>query len=312
MPDFDHKALIAGLSPDIRQSLLEQTDADGLRHFALHAGAIVFCSVLIILQKPFWPAIMVLQGILINFLFTTLHETSHRTPFKTDVLNLWIGRICGFLVFLGPEWFRYFHFAHHRFTHDPKKDPELASPKLGTTWQYLKYLSGLPDWADRAKTLVRNATQINQDSFVPERGQARVMKEARVQLGLYTAITIVSLLLWSPLALYLWLFPILIGAPFLRGYLLAEHARCPHVASMLENTRTTFTNRIVRFLAWNMPYHIEHHAYPSVPFHKLPDFHEYTRAHIRHSENGYVRFNQAYLRDSFSGRLSKTAPERPL
>ena len=24
------------------------------------------------------------------------------------------------------------------------------------------------------------------------------------------------------------------------------------------------------FLAWNMPYHAEHHAFPAVPFHNLP------------------------------------------
>ena len=64
----------------------------------------------------------------------------------------------------------------------------------------------------------------------------------------------------------------LLGQPFLRAYLLAEHARCPHVANMLENTRTTFTTALVRLIAWNMPFHAEHHAYPAVPFHKLPRF----------------------------------------
>lgn len=44
-----------------------------------------------------------------------------------------------------------------------------------------------------------------------------------------------------------------------------------------------------------MPYHVEHHAYPAVPFHKLPAFHEHTRAHIAHLENGYVTFNKSYV-----------------
>ncbi|WP_093997460.1 fatty acid desaturase [Octadecabacter ascidiaceicola] len=94
------------------------------------------------------------------------------------------------------------------------------------------------------------------------------------------------------------------GGPFLRRYLLAEHARCPHAASMLESTRTTFMDRLVRFLAWNMPYHVEHHAYPSVPFHKLPEFHEFTRKHVRHQKDGYLNFNHDYLRDSFIGKLA--------
>lgn len=308
MSEFNHKKLVANLSADERESLLEKSDAHGLRHFALHASTIVVCGVLIMMDAPFWFAIMLVQGILINFLFTTLHETSHSTPFKTVALNIWVGRVCGFFVFLGPEWFRYFHFAHHRYTHDPKKDPELASPKPYTTWQYLKYLSGIPDWIDRAKTLVRNSMHINQDEYVPQKWKTKVMREARIQLSLYVGIVVLSILFWSPVLLFVWLFPIFMGGPFLRGYLLAEHARCPHAASMLENTRTTFTNRFVRFLAWNMPYHVEHHAYPSVPFYKLPEFHKYTRDHIRHQENGYVSFNHAYFKDSLNGEIkSQTA-----
>jgi len=72
---------------------------------------------------------------------------------------------------------------------------------------------------------------------------------------------------------WIWLLPVLVGQPFLRFYLLAEHGLCPTVANMFENTRTTFTNSIVRFVAWNMPYHTEHHVYPMVPFHKLPELH---------------------------------------
>ena len=307
MPDYDHKKLIASLSPDGRKSLLEQSDAHGMRHFLLHISAVALCGVLIILNTPFGPVVMLLQGILINFLFTTLHETSHRTPFKTNLLNNTVGRICGFIVFLEPEWFRYFHFAHHRFTHDPEKDPELASPKPCTTWQYLTYLSGIPDWIDRVKTLVRNAIYINQDDFVPWKGKSRIMREARIQLGLYSGIAILSLVFLSPLVLYVWLIPIVIGGPFLRGYLLAEHARCPHAASMLENTRTTITNKLVRLLAWNMPYHAEHHAYPAVPFYKLPEFHKYARDHVKHQQNGYFRFNSAYFKDSLTGELVRDA-----
>ena len=303
MSGFDHKVLISNLSAQERQTLLAQDDFHGLRHFGLHAGAISFVGALIAVGQNQISVIlsfllMLSQGILICFLFTTLHETVHRTSFKTNALNVWVGRICGFLVFLGPDWFRYFHFAHHRFTHDPENDPELASPKPETFWQYLKYMSGLPETKDRIVTLLRNAFWINEDAYVPARGRSKVMREARVQLALYGGIVVASLLLRSSILFYVWLLPIVLGAPFLRGYLLAEHARCPNVASMLENTRTTLTNRIIRFLAWNMPFHVEHHAYPAVPFHKLPAFHEHIRAHIVHLENGYVAFNKSYVAEA--------------
>ncbi|NCW05282.1 MAG: hypothetical protein EBW32_13970 [Rhodobacteraceae bacterium] len=61
------------------------------------------------------------------------------------------------------------------------------------------------------------------------------------------------------------------------------------------NTRTTLTTRVVRFLAWNMPYHAEHHAMPSVPFHKLPTLHNMTAAHLGRVSDGYSEFSKAYV-----------------
>ena len=37
---------------------------------------------------------------------------------------------------------------------------------------------------------------------------------------------------------------------------------------------TVEVNPLVRFLYWNMNYHIEHHMYAAVPFWQLPKFHE--------------------------------------
>lgn len=39
------------------------------------------------------------------------------------------------------------------------------------------------------------------------------------------------------------------------------------------NTRTILAGPITRLLHWNMNYHLEHHMYPTVPFHALPQLH---------------------------------------
>jgi fatty acid desaturase len=64
---------------------------------------------------------------------------------------------------------------------------------------------------------------------------------------------------------------------------------------MFVNTRTTFTTAIVRFLAWNMPYHAEHHTYPAVPFHNLPALHLRMKAHLKVTADGYAEFTRSYL-----------------
>ena len=288
---FDHKALIASLAPGTRRALCAQSDAPGLIRLGSQLGLILCLGGYIAAGLPFWQILLLPQGLLVVFLFTALHETIHGTAFRTHRLNSVAAWICGFAVFLSPLHFRYFHFAHHRFTHDPARDPELISPKPQTVREYAIYMTGLPEWWWRAKQLVLTAILPNTDAFVPERGKARIRRETHIMLVFYT----LAFALFGQTLLWTWILPLLLGGPFLRAYLLAEHTFCPHVSDMLSNTRTTFTNRAVRWLAWNMPYHAEHHAYPAVPFHKLPAFHDLTREHLRETEQGYTRFNKRYL-----------------
>ena len=104
-------------------------------------------------------------------------------------------------------------------------------------------------------------------------------------------------LVFSDLLFWIWVLPLLLGMPFLRLYLLAEHGRCAFVANLFENARTTYTNRIVRFLAWNMPYHVEHHAIPNVPFHNLPALHQEMLGHHKVISDGYAAFTKEYVQD---------------
>mgnify|MGYP003654901970 CR=1 FL=1 len=291
---MDHKQFLASLSPEQCRELTETSDARGLAQLAAHLGAIAVLGGLIAARVPFWPVLMLPQGILLVFLFTLLHEASHATPFRSRWLNGAAAHLSGFAILLPPRWFRYFHFAHHRFTHMPGKDPELASPKPETWAQYLVHVSGVPVWISHVRTLLRNAAGRCEDSFVPAGKRSAVATEARVMLGLYLALILGSLALATPALLFVWLIPLALGQPFLRLYLLAEHGRCAHVANMLENSRTTLTNTLVRRVAWNMPYHAEHHSYPAVPFHRLPELHRLAEAHLKVTETGYARFHAKY------------------
>jgi len=291
---MDHKSFLASLSAEQCRDLTETSDRRGLGYLALHFGAIAVLGGLIVAQVPFWPLLMLPQGILLVFLFTLLHEASHQTPFRSPWLNTAAAHISGFVILLPPRWFRYFHFAHHRYTQMPGKDPELATPKPEGWWQYLAHVSGIPVWISHVGTLVRNAAGRCEDEFVPVGKRRVVGNEARMMLGAYLALLLGSLALSSPVLIYVWIVPVLLGQPFLRLYLLAEHGRCAYVANMLENSRTTFTNALVRRLAWNMPFHAEHHSYPAVPFHRLPDLHRLAAPHLKVTEPGYASFHAGY------------------
>lgn len=293
---MDHKALLQSLDAEDKQRLTARSDGAGLQHLALHLGAILICTIGIVWAFPGWPLLVIAQGILLCFLFTLAHECTHQTPFRTPWINETAGTISSGLIGMSFTWFRYFHLAHHKFTNDPERDPELASGPRPDDWRSLLiYLSGWGHWSGSLKQLLVLGFGSPAEDYLPARQIPRMRREARILLTLYT-LGILSLLI-SPLMVWIWILPVVVGQPFLRLYLLAEHGRCPPVADMLENSRTTFTNRLVRALAWNMPYHAEHHAYPNVPFHLLPALHEHTHTHLKSTSNGYAEFAQDYMQD---------------
>ncbi len=259
----------------------------------LHFGLILGVGALVGLQVPGWWLLIPVQGVLIVFLFTLEHEATHRTPFANARLNDEVGRVAGFLLLLPFEWFRYFHLAHHRWTNIEGKDPELAGGKPETKLGWAWHVSGLPYWWSEIRLMAALVWGRTEGDYLPEGAKKRVVFEARGMAVGYLMVAI-NPVLW-PLFWWVWILPVLLGQPFLRLYLLAEHEDCPRVANMFENTRTTFTNRIVRFLAWNMPYHVEHHVWPAVPFHRLPEVHEMMRGDLKVTADGYVAFTKEYL-----------------
>ncbi len=295
--NIDQRQFIASLTTGQRKRLSTKSDLHGLAHLAVHFGAIAGLSALIGFRVPFWPVLMLPLGVLIIFLFTALHETIHQTAFKSMWLNNVVARTCGFLIVLPAGWFRFFHFAHHRHTQDPENDPELASNKPETVLQYIIHVSGIPVWIGHFRTIFKNAAGRCDDDFVPVSARGKVQREALGLLACYLLIATVSVITGSPVLLHIWVIPVILGQPFLRLYLLAEHGRCPFVANMFENSRTTFTNFLMRRLAWNMPYHAEHHAVPTIPFYRLPELHVLTRTHLQQTEAGYARFHGKYLRN---------------
>jgi len=283
---------LSHLPAETRAALTARSTRPGLVHLAGHLGAVVLTGVLIGARVPLWPLLLPVQGVLIVFLFTLQHECTHRTPFAQDALSDRVGQAIGFLILNPFHWFRAFHLAHHRHTNQPG-DPELEGDAPVTRAGWAWHVSGLPYWRAQGALLIRLARGRERPVWLSATARARAQAEARVLLALY-AVAALSLM-WTPVLLWVWVVPVLLGQPFLRVYLLAEHGDCARVADMLQNTRTTFTNRIVRFLAWNMPYHAEHHLAPQVPFHRLPQLHGLIRDQLGVTAPGYVAFTRAYL-----------------
>ena len=255
-----------------------------------HLGAIAIAGTALWHALGTWWAVplTVLLGYILAFLFNAEHEAAHQTPFRTRAFNHVLGHLAALVLVLPYEYYRAFHWDHHRFTQDPQRDPELARTQPTSFWTLAWIVSGLPSWRDRVRLLFKHALLGRVDvPWVPAGKRALIVREARCYLAVYAAVVLGSVLLHSLAALWLWVVPVMVGHLFLRPYLLAEHTGCAENANMLENTRTTYTNAFVRFFAWNMPFHAEHHAYPAVPFYALPALNTLLAEHTTNSARGY-------------------------
>lgn len=281
------------LPGDLRAELVARHKWAGLVHLTGHLGAILAIGAWIALGGWGCWLLFPVQGILLVFLFTLEHECTHRTPFASDALCDWVGRFCGLVLLLPFTWFRYFHLAHHRFTNLEGQDPELGGPEISTRRAWLWHVSGLPYWGAQIRTVLRLVAGTEAPAYLPKRARAQATKEARIMMGIYVAAGLT--LIWTSALFWVWILPVLIAQPALRLYLLAEHGDCPRVADMFANTRTVFTTVLIRFVAWNMPYHVEHHVAPTVPFHNLPKLHRLMRAHLQITAPGYRQFTRDYL-----------------
>jgi hypothetical protein len=135
--------------------LAVRCDKRAARHALGHLGAVALTGIALwyTLGSVWAVPLTVLLGYMLAFLFNALHESAHQTAFCTRRYNHVLGHLSGLVILLPYEYYRAFHWDHHRYTQDPEKDPELATPlpasRLGLLW----YLTGLPTWAGRLRML---------------------------------------------------------------------------------------------------------------------------------------------------------------
>ncbi len=238
----------------------------------------------------------VIYGITLATMFAALHECIHRTAFASVRLNDAVAWLAGLLSFYNSTFYRYYHRWHHRYTQIPDHDPELSDPKPTHFAAYCLELSGLTWWLGKVKGHARIALgQMETYPFIPESARAKVIRSTRLQLLVYAVAVALSVMAQQPWFFLFWLLPLAMGQPFLRFILLAEHTGCSQDTNSLTNTRTTLTLWPIRFLMWNMPFHAEHHLYPSLPFHALPQAHQDLQPYLAHVAGGYWQTHRSIL-----------------
>jgi len=289
-----------------RQPLAELNtlrDGPGWRRLASHLATVLLGGVLWRLDGLPWALRLlglVVSGTGLATCFAPLHECGHRTAFRSKAVNDAVAWLMGLLSFYNSTFYRRYHQWHHRYTHQPGLDPELEDPVPTTLAGYLREISGWNWWTGKLRGHARllwgdlSAIPYMSPELIPQ-----IRRSIRLQFAVYGVLAVVSLIAANGFLFWSWLLPLAIGQPVLRLLMLAEHTGCAYGDDGLANTRTTLTLAPVRWLMWNMPFHAEHHLYPSLPFHALPAAHRWIGPRLQHLDRGYLAVHRDLL-----GRLA--------
>lgn len=220
------------------------------------------------------------------------HECAHGTPFRTRWLNETFYLLSSIMNMKEGTYMRWSHTRHHTETIMVGLDPEIQVMRPADLRRVVLDFFWIPDAVQMFKAMISHAlgrpTKEARD-FVPQSEWGKMFFWSRFYLALYALMIVwaIAIRSWLPILF----FPL---ARFYGGWLhqifsLTQHAGlAENVRDHRLNTRTVQMNPVFRFLYFNMNYHIEHHMFPTVPFHALPDLHDRIEGVLPHTYSGLI------------------------
>jgi fatty acid desaturase len=183
------------------------------------------------------------------------------------------------MIMRNPTGWRWSHTRHHTDTIIVGRDPEIALMRPTMILKVIAMFFAIPQTIEAVrKMLIYSSGRIppEEQTFIPDTERPRVIFAARIWLAIHLAVIALAVMTGSFL-------PVLLIGPLPTMYGAWVHVMtgvtqhgglAEDVLDHRLNSRTVYMNPVLRFLYWNMNYHVEHHMFPMVPYHALPALHE--------------------------------------
>ncbi|HWM67406.1 MAG TPA: fatty acid desaturase family protein [Steroidobacteraceae bacterium] len=211
------------------------------------------------------------------------HECGHGTAFKTRWMNDAVYQIACFMMLREPRVWRASHGRHHADTIIVGRDPEINSMRPPDFLALALNLFALKGGLTALGHIMLHATgrlTAAEETFIAERWWPQVYRIARIWAAIFAGVITACVALHSILPAMLVGLPTFYGGPLTLIFGLTQHAGLAEdVLDHRLNSRTVYMNPISRFIYWNMNYHLEHHLFPMVPYHALPQLHALLKPH---------------------------------
>lgn len=232
------------------------------------------CSLFI--SIPITMVCMVMSSIASYAAFTVMHDAVHRALSTDRWFNDMIGRFSS--LFFGPfsnyNLFKRVHLDHHKYTNDPKRDPDMFSSEHGPGGPWLMPLR----WMFVDIGYLHAYLGVN-NPFRPK-GSVSKKEQAIVWVDWCTNAAIIAYFCYfgyTAEVLQYWVIPSRFAMVFLAfafDYLPHAPHETTRKADRYHTTSYISSSFLVRpflsMLLFYQNYHIMHHLYPTVPFYRTP------------------------------------------
>jgi fatty acid desaturase len=278
------------------KELMQRSDNPAIRDTAIWVAAFIVTGGIAAWLFPGWASVpfFLAYGVLYgSSTDSRWHECGHGTAFKTRWMNDVVYQVACFMIFRNPNAWRWSHARHHTDTIIVGRDPEIAIMRPTVVAKVLLLFFGIPQTISAVRSMVTYAMGTipeGQKSYIPEMERAGVIRVARIWMVIHLAVIVVSV--WAGTILPMLLIgplPTMYGAWLHVVTGLTQHGGLAEDAlDHRLNSRTVLMNPVLRFLYWNMNYHIEHHMYPMVPYHALPALHVEAKPYLPKPSPGLI------------------------
>lgn len=290
------------LTPAQVKEIHQKSDLQGASQTFGYLGLLLISGSVAFFSASAWPwyatvLCLLAHGTIAAFFINAVHELGHGTVFKTRILNDVFCHVFGFLGWINHEMFQSSHARHHRYTLHPPDDLEVVLPFRIVLWHLIRDgFVNLPSLLFMIRTNWRLARGNFEGpwelTLYPESAPEKRRKPIRISrciLAGHALILIVSALTGQ------WMLTVLLSlAPFYGNLLFLTCNQTQHVG-LQDNvsdfrlcSRTFTLNPFVRFLYWQMNYHIEHHMFAAVPCYNLKKLHGYIRNDLPPTPDGLL------------------------
>ncbi|WP_170763067.1 fatty acid desaturase [Ruegeria lacuscaerulensis] len=310
------------------KALMRRSDRPGLIYLGSWLGLLAFCATLVMLSVGTWwmvPTLLIYSGIFAVPAYALSHECAHGTAFRTRWLNEAVFWLTSLLYYEEPLHRRYSHASHHTHTWIEGEDNQMPFAPIPLTFSgWVEEILGLGLYCHQTKMFVSHSLGVFSDDVkrvTPESELPRMQRNTQICVAIYLGFAAISIWFGWLWPLWLIVIPRVLGGPIMNAFILMQHVEmAENQPNIVQSTRSFRTNWFFQFLYFNMNNHIEHHLYPTVPFHALPKLSEALTDQLPKPDAGFLNTHWEVLKitvrrslghDDRSDKIRQAFPDTP-